>query len=63
MALTYLPTLFIPFSACGSTPFMFMVFGVTYANCEGLKRDAWRFQSVMFVDCKYDVIGQHKRPL
>ena len=42
---------------CGT---MYVVFSVTYNICEGPQLDARRSQSIMFANCWYDTILQHK---
>ena len=38
-----------------------MVFSVMYIICKGPKLGVKRFQSVMSVNCQYDIIHQHKQ--
>ena len=40
---------------------LFMIFRVTYNICKGPKLDAWKSQTVMFTNSKYDTICQHKQ--
>ena len=44
-----------------STSTLFMIFRGTYTICEGPELDAWRSQSAIYANCRYDTMHQHKK--